>query len=176
MLFKIPSRLKLMLTRARVKRQGVSLGARTVVSRTTFRGTATVADGSRIVGDPHITIGDDLYMNAYCHILGDITIGDSVMLGPKVVLWSRDHGMDSGVVMRRQPHVVEPIVIGDDVWISAGAIVLKGVTVGNGAVIAAGAVVTRDVAAGAIVAGVPARQIGSREPGIPGPSGTVADG
>ena len=52
-----------------------------------------------------------------------------------------------------------PVTIGDDVWIGAGAIVLPGVTVGNGAVIAAGAVVTRTVAPFTVVAGVPAESI-----------------
>lgn len=52
--------------------------------------------------------------------------------------------------------------IGNDVWIGAGAIVLKGVTIGNGAVIGAGAVVTRHVRPNEKVAGVPARVIGSR--------------
>ncbi|NEE07867.1 sugar O-acetyltransferase, partial [Streptomyces sp. SID7499] len=52
-----------------------------------------------------------------------------------------------------------PIVIEDDVWIGAAAVITQGVTVGAGAVVAAGAVVTRDVPAGTVVAGVPARVI-----------------
>ena len=53
-----------------------------------------------------------------------------------------------------------PVVIEDDVWIGAGAIVLPGVTVGRGSIVAAGAVVTRSIEPHTIVAGVPARQIG----------------
>lgn len=57
----------------------------------------------------------------------------------------------------------KPIVIGDDVWIGARSIILKGVHIGKGAVIAAGAVVSRDVPEYAIVGGVPARVIKYRE-------------
>lgn len=56
----------------------------------------------------------------------------------------------------------EPITIGNDVWIAAGAHILRGVTVGDGAVIAAGAVVTKDVEPYSIVGGIPARKIGDR--------------
>ena len=52
-----------------------------------------------------------------------------------------------------------PVVIGNHVWIAAGAMILKGVTIGDGAVIAAGAVVTKDVPAYCLAAGVPARVI-----------------
>ncbi|WP_433956069.1 acyltransferase [Janibacter indicus] len=75
--------------------------------------------------------------------------------------------------MRRQPHVTAPIHVEDDVWVGAGAIVLKGVTIGTGAVVAAGSVVTKSVDEYAIVAGVPARVIGSRR-GEEEPDGTVS--
>ena len=65
--------------------------------------------------------------------------------------------------MNTQPYYRKPIVIGDDVWIGACAIILKGVTINNGAVIAAGAVVTKDVEPYAIVAGNPARIIKYRQ-------------
>jgi acetyltransferase-like isoleucine patch superfamily enzyme len=57
----------------------------------------------------------------------------------------------------------KPVILEDGVWMGAGVIVLKGVTIGRDAVIGAGAVVTKNVIAGTIVAGVPAREIGSRQ-------------
>ncbi len=56
-----------------------------------------------------------------------------------------------------------PVVIGDRVWVGTRAVVLKGVTIGDGAVVAAGAVVSKDVPAGAVVAGIPARQVGTAD-------------
>ncbi|MCC6710507.1 MAG: hypothetical protein IT492_23345 [Gammaproteobacteria bacterium] len=64
-------------------------------------------------------------------------------------------------------HKTADIVIGNDVFIGAAAVVLPGVTIGDHAVVAAGAVVVRDVAPGAIVGGVPARSIGNRNESSP---------
>ncbi|WP_240793286.1 DapH/DapD/GlmU-related protein [Arthrobacter crystallopoietes] len=55
-----------------------------------------------------------------------------------------------------------PTRVGSDVWIGYGAVVLSGIAIGNSAVIAAGSIVTTDVPPNAIVAGVPAKQVGSR--------------
>jgi acetyltransferase-like isoleucine patch superfamily enzyme len=56
---------------------------------------------------------------------------------------------------------VAPVVIGDRVWVGTRAVILKGVTIGDGAVVAAGAVVNKDVPAHSVVAGGPARVVGS---------------
>lgn len=93
----------------------------------------------------------------------EIRIGDQVNVGPLASIVGANHGSAPGLPMQDQPHISAPVIVGDDVWIGAGAIVLPGVTIAEGAVVAAGAVVTRDVDAGSIVAGAPARPIGRRE-------------
>ena len=113
----------------------------------------------RLFGNPKISIGDNFYANAFCHIFGDVEIGDDVIIGPRVTTWSRDHGLKRNRLIRLQPHIASKIIIGDDVRIGAGAIVLKGVTINSGAVIGAGSVVTKDVPEYAIAVGVPARVI-----------------
>lgn len=81
------------------------------------------------------------------------------------MIFHGDHEMSRrDIPMRLQgDSVSKPVVIGDDVWIGARSIILKGVHIGKGAVIAAGAVVTKDVPEYAIVGGVPAKVIKYRE-------------
>ncbi|WP_281735855.1 sugar O-acetyltransferase [Paradevosia shaoguanensis] len=105
----------------------------------------------------NITIGSNVFINQGCHFMdmGGITIGDDVMIGPKVNLVSAGHPVAPSE--RRNGIVAKPIVIGNNVWIGAAATILPGVTIGDNAVIAAGAVVSRDVPADTLAAGVPAR-------------------
>ncbi|WP_329609191.1 sugar O-acetyltransferase [Arthrobacter sp. ATA002] len=87
-----------------------------------------------------------------------ITIGDDVQIGPNVQLLTPTHPVEPGP-RRDKLEAARPIVIGDNVWIGGGAIVLPGVTVGENSVIGAGAVVTRDVPANVVVVGNPARVV-----------------
>ncbi|HEY4201889.1 MAG TPA: sugar O-acetyltransferase [Devosiaceae bacterium] len=105
----------------------------------------------------NITVGSNVFINQGCHFMdmGGITIGDDVMIGPKVNLVSAGHPVAPSE--RRNGIVAKPIVIGNNVWIGAAATILPGVTVGDNSVIAAGAVVSRSIAADTLVAGVPAR-------------------
>jgi acetyltransferase-like isoleucine patch superfamily enzyme len=91
-----------------------------------------------------------------------VTIGNDCLIGEYVSVRDADHGTQPGTPMRTQPHVSAPIVIGDNVWIARGAVILKGVTIGSGAVVAANSVVNRDVEADSIVGGVPARLLRMR--------------
>ena len=115
----------------------------------------------------HIHFGPGCFLNYGCVFLdvAEIRLGARVQVGPMVQVLTADHpreahrraaGEESG----------RPVAIGDDVWIGAGALILPGVTIGAGAIVGAGAgaVVTRDVAAGATVAGNPARPIGPKAP------------
>lgn len=151
----------------------------------------TVASGSFIKGFKHIRIGQDVSLGPgiqlcaentdknieigdYCSFNsnvminadhgGFIKLGKGVLIGPNVVLRSSNKNfVKKNVVIKDQGHKPGFIVIEDDVWIGANVVVLSGVTIGKGAVIAAGAIVTKDVEEYAIVAGVPAKKIGSRE-------------
>jgi acetyltransferase-like isoleucine patch superfamily enzyme len=113
-----------------------------------------------------IQIGDHSFINHLCSIwaspAGPITIGNNVLLGPCVSIFSSNHGIARGELIRNQPGQDAPISIGDDVWLGANAVVTAGVSIGDGAVVGAGAVVTTDLPAMSICGGVPARVIGYR--------------
>ncbi|GFD96229.1 transacetylase [Tenacibaculum mesophilum] len=156
------NKIALLVKRILLRRKKVIIHNNTVFYSVVFKGKATIEPYCRLNGTPKITIGDNFYCNAFCHFLGDITIGDDVMIGPKTIIWGRDHGMDRGEKMNAQKHTSKPVIIGNDVWIGARATILKGVTIGNGAVIGAGSVVTKDVAENAVVVGNPARVVKNR--------------
>ncbi|QAY74688.1 acyltransferase [Agromyces protaetiae] len=114
-----------------------------------------------------ITIGAGSHIGEHSVIwagnsTGRIVFGEKCLLAPNVTITASNYGTEPGTPVMDQPKIEEDIVIGDDVWLGANTVVLAGVTIGDGAVVAAGAVVTKDVPAGAIVGGVPARVIGQR--------------
>ncbi|WP_150452019.1 acyltransferase [Arenibacter lacus] len=95
---------------------------------------------------------------------GKIIIGDNVMTGPNVMMFSFNHGMmKNDVPMIDQNYIDGDIIIEDDVWIGAGVVILKGVKISKGAVVASNAVVNKDVPEYAIVGGVPAKLIKYRK-------------
>lgn len=97
-----------------------------------------------------------------------ITIGDRVMLGPNVSLYTATHPLEAGVRnYGAKPEFGKPITIGDDVWIGGGSTIVPGVRVGDRAVIAAGAVVTKDVPPDTVVGGNPAKVIKHLTPPAP---------
>lgn len=108
----------------------------------------------------NIYLGDFTYLNFLCTILDNNTvqIGSHVMLGPNVQIYTAAHPLQA---QRRNQgwEIARPIVIGDNVWIGGGALLLPGVKIGINAVVGAGAVVSRDVPAHTVVAGNPARVI-----------------
>lgn len=113
---------------------------------------------------PHckIIIGNNVGMSGVSiSCLQHVSIGDNTLLGSGCIITDNDaHGIHPD--FRNSPdHILTaPVRVGENVFIGARAIVLKGVSIGNGAVIGAGAVVTRDVEAMSIVAGNPAKKIG----------------
>ncbi len=111
-----------------------------------------------------ITIGSDCSVNPFCVVRGNVTIGRAVRIGAHTSILGFNHTMEPGIEVFRQPLVSKGITIGDDVWIGSQVIILDGVHVGDHAVIGAGAVVTKDVQAGAVVVGNPARRVNWRVP------------
>lgn len=114
-----------------------------------------------------INISDSVFIGAYTTITSktSVTIGRNALIAERVTIRDQDHAIhgDVNIPINQSGFDVAPIVIGDDVWIGAGAVILKGVTIGRGAVVAANAVVNRDVAEYEIVGGVPAKHIGFRK-------------
>ena len=112
----------------------------------------------------NIRVGRNVFVNHACEFMdrGGITIGDDVLIGPKVNLVTINHPLDPA---RRRATYCAPIVIERGAWLGAAVSVMPGVTIGKNAVVAANAVVTKDVPPNAIVGGVPARFIRWIEPG-----------
>jgi maltose O-acetyltransferase len=107
-----------------------------------------------------LKLGDQIDIGEYTHIRasGGVTIGNRVLIAAGAVITSRQHPV---ALPRFGLTDDAPVVIEEDVWIGARAVILPGVTVGRGAIVGAGAVVTQAVAPFTIVGGVPARQIGT---------------
>lgn len=112
-----------------------------------------------------IQIGDNSGLGLNCRVMGPLKIGENVMMGPDVMIFTSNHNIDRiDVPMIKQGNAdKQPVEICDDVWIGARAIILPGATIGKGAVVGAGAVVTKDVQPYAVVAGVPAKVIKYRD-------------
>jgi carbonic anhydrase/acetyltransferase-like protein (isoleucine patch superfamily) len=104
-----------------------------------------------------VTCGRDCSINPYAVVRGNVKLGDGVRVGAHASILGFNHTMAPGIEVFRQPLTSRGIVVGDDVWVGSHVVVLDGVTVGSHAVLAAGAIVTKDVPAGAVVAGNPAR-------------------
>ena len=108
------------------------------------------------VGD--VIIGDYTRIGLHCTVIGPVTIGSHVNLAQGIVTTALNHNFeDTSLLIDEQGVSTKPVIIGDDVWIGANAVILPGVTIGSHVVVAAGAVVTKDVPDGCIVAGVPAK-------------------
>lgn len=118
-------------------------------------------------------IGKNFVANHNCVVYdrGGVTIGNNVMLGPNVIITTVFHPMNTKERIFYQsdlsfePHkradteLCTPIIIGNNVWIAAGAIICPGVTIGANTVIGAGSVVTRDIPADVFACGVPCRVV-----------------
>lgn len=108
----------------------------------------------------NISIGDNFFANFDCIMLDGnrITIGNNVLLAPRVGLYTANHALDpqeraAGGCYAR------PITIEDNVWVGAGVHIMGGITIGRNSIIGAGSVVTKDIPANVIAGGVPCKVI-----------------
>ena len=109
-------------------------------------GSAILEPGFQCDYGMNIHVGKNFYANFQCVLLdaAKIGIGDNVLLGPAVHIYTSDH--PKGVEKRRQGICfAKPVTIGNDVWVGGGAKILSGISIGDGAIIGANAVVTKDV-------------------------------
>jgi maltose O-acetyltransferase len=156
-----------------------------VGSRPRLYGQCKIAGGERItIGDRFLMIAETVRCELTTHASGRLDIGENVFInygssisahtqvligsgcriGQYAILLDCDfHGRDpDGQTLTEDHHgATRPIVLEENVWIAARAIVLKGVTIGKGSVIAAGSVVSHDVPPGVLAGGVPARVVRS---------------
>ena len=110
------------------------------------------------VGD--VTIGDYTRIGIHCTVIGPVCIGHHVNLAQGITVTALNHNFaDTNRRIDEQGISTKPVVIGDDVWIGANAVILPGVTIGRHVVVAAGAVVTKDVPDSCVVAGIPAKVV-----------------
>lgn len=115
--------------------------------------------------NPKVYIGNNTVIGRHCMITAKnlIRLGDNVLMGAYVQVIDTNHGVKAGQIIRDQNAEIGEVVIGNDVWIGAGAKILMNCHIGDGAIIGANAVVTGDIPPNAIAVGIPARVIKYRE-------------
>jgi len=157
--------------------KNLNLGRSSLINALSYRGVIigdnfTLGDYAIIectgilsdVGD-RLKIGNNVSINHYCFIgvRGEIEIGDDVIFGPRVNIFSENHNFGNLTVPIKHQGVTKgKTKIGNDVWIGSNVSIMSGVTIGDGCVIAAGAVVTKNMESYSIIGGVPAKVIKKR--------------
>ncbi|MDF2836060.1 MAG: hypothetical protein K0Q63_1700 [Paenibacillus sp.] len=151
-------RLSRIAGKLRLKNKGeLIIGRNVSFHAKPFPSSVSVSKGARL------TIGDNVFFNYGLDIgcTSSITIGSHTIIGPMVnMIDTNFHPVDA------QDHgTAKPIVIGDNVWVGRGAVILPGVSIGSGAVVAAGSIVTRDIPPAVLAGGTPAKAL--REIDVP---------
>jgi acetyltransferase-like isoleucine patch superfamily enzyme len=131
----------------RIKRSLKSCGERVYISSKCI-----------IWGESGLELGDDIGINSFTHIFatGGVKIGDGTLISSNCSIASVTHPINSEKRFE-EPNIEKPIIIGKNVWIGTGAIIVPGVTIGDHAIVGAGSIVTKDVQEKTIVVGNPAK-------------------
>lgn len=144
-----------------LSRNGMKIGNNVSILRNTIiECTGVIRD----LGEG-LEIGNNvgIAQNCFIQVRGKVSIGNDVILGPNVMIFSENHNFDDITIpIVQQGETRLPVTIENNVWLGARSVILGGVTVGEGSIVAAGAVVNKDVPPFSIVAGVPAKLIKSR--------------
>ena len=161
-----------------ISRRGIRFGADVSIGPGVAIRPSSYYGGEAGIG---LVMGDRSSLATGCFVgcSGEIIIGNDVMIGPGVRIFSENHVFsDTGETIRSQGVTRSFVHIGDDCWIGSGSIIAAGVTIGRGVVIGAGSVVTRDIPDYSVAVGSPARVVRSREPhsgGAGDPADTTAE-
>jgi acetyltransferase-like isoleucine patch superfamily enzyme len=142
---------------------GIHIGDRVTIGSYAIIRPSNIYGGD--IGDG-LTIGNDSNIGPYSYIgcSGQITIGNNVMISPRVGMYAENHNFTSiEIPMKQQGVTRKGITIKDDCWIASNTIILAGVTIGEGCVVGAGSVVTKDVPPFSVVVGNPAIVVKSRK-------------
>lgn len=137
---------------------GITLGKNVTIAKNSIL-TCTGVIANKGEG---ISIGDNSAVGAQSFLggQGGITIGQDVIMGPGVQIFSENHNFaDPKTLIRKQGESRKGVVIEDNCWIGAGTTVVDGVSIGTGSIVAAGSVVTKNIDPNSIVGGVPAKLI-----------------
>lgn len=119
------------------------------------------------IASPHkdVTIGEQVQFGQHCRVSCDIEFKNSILVAGNVKFCGKDDhitNIPGQLIWNSGRGDKYKTIVGNDVWIGEGAIIVAGVTIGDGAIVAAGAVVTKDVAPCTIVGGNPAHLIKER--------------
>lgn len=137
---------------------------RSYIAKKLFKRTGkdiTIKHGAYFGDGKNIVMGDYSQLGINCKVENDLIMGDYVLMGPEVVIYSSSHEYkDIDVpIMLQGAKEINPVTIGNDVWIGLRSTIMPGVKVGNHVIIGSNSVVTKDIPDYAVVGGAPAKII-----------------
>ena len=122
----------------------------------------TIWDHTHIDSPSKLKIGNNVSINRGCvlHAGGAIEIGNDVLIGPNVTIYSQNHNFENTTIpINQQGYTTKKVSIGNNVWIASNVTILPGVTIANNCVIGANTLVTKNIEENSVVVGNPCKVI-----------------